>query len=222
MWNKVRTILKDKKSLEIGGPTILFYDNTRLPLYDVLGKIDNINNTAFSNYPNTRDPHSSVFNKIFNFDHSCMDKLEDKYDCIITSHVVEHMANPISFLKSSLNSLNEGGCILTLLPNKPVFWDRVRNDTTIEHLIQDYTNNVGEDDMTHYEENINTDHPWKSSMGLEKFKSECLNNINTRVMHHHCFNPNLSKQMHEYAGYKTLMCEILPEDNLQIVYIGYK
>lgn len=221
-WNVIRGYFNNMNTIEFGGPTQLFWDNKMLPLYDKFTFIDNINNSEFDVFENTKDNHNSIFRINYNMDitNITFESIKEQYDSCISSHTIEHIANPILFLKNIQKLLKKNGLILTILPNKTQFWDRVREYTTMEHLVNDYKNNIKEDDLTHLEENINTDHPWKREFGVEEFIKRCKNNFKTRTLHHHCFNTELSKELHEYCGFETILCKVLANDPLQIVYIG--
>jgi SAM-dependent methyltransferase len=224
-WNEITIPLQGKTCLEIGGPTELFYNPVMLPCYSIFSSIDNINNITYTNFPNVTDTsHSGHFRATYSLDCTSEALLAHpkKYDVLLTSHVIEHIANPILFLKRAANLLNPDGYILTILPNKTQFWDRTRPTTTIEHLLSDYTNNTQEDDMTHLEEVLETDHPWRGQKGEVEFRRLCLNNKETRTIHHHCFDSPLVQALHEAAGYTTERCEVLPHNPLQIVYRGRK
>lgn len=45
-------------------------------------------------------------------------------------------------------------------------------------------------------------------------------NFKYRMLHHHCFDSELNKILHEYAGYKTIEIFVLPEDNLHLIYLA--
>ena len=141
------------------------------------------------------------------------------FDAIISSHVIEHIANPIKFIQNAKTKLNTNGFILSILPNKDCCWDHIREHTTYEHILNDYISNIQEDDLTHLHENLKTNHPWKSKPNyLDIF----TNNFDNRGLHHHCFNPEVTKKMHEYCGFKTLYCNYLSNDLLQLVYFGIR
>ena len=145
---------------------------------------------------------------------------------MISSHCIEHMANPLKSLSELKYLLKDDSYILTILPNKSVFWDSVRPTTTIEHLIQDFENNTKEDDKTHEVENLIVDHPYKlnpthpDKPSHISYEYMVKHNVDYRIMHHHCFDLNLTVQMHEYLNFTTLACFIHPDDKLQIIYLG--
>ena len=66
--------------------------------------------------------------------------------------------------------------------------------------------------------NLNTSHPDKPNDIT--FKEMCENNINYRTMHHHCFDLNLVKELHEYLGFETINCFCPEYDKLQLIYFG--
>jgi SAM-dependent methyltransferase len=222
-WNNIIDRFTGLEALEIGGPTQLFYDPTMIPFYHKFKVIDNINSTTFELYDHSRDTENlKRFRNNYDIDATNIDYnlIQQTYDAIISSHTIEHIANPILFLKNIQKLLKPNGLILTILPNKDQFWDRTREYTPIEHMISDYENNIGEDDLTHLYENLNTDHPWKRQYGYEECENIFRRNISIRGLHHHCFNSDITKQLHEYSGFETIHCEVYPHDPLQIVYIG--
>ena len=224
-WKEICRVIQGMKAIEIGGPTELFQVPTQtFYSYPLFSSIHNINNPNF-HFPNNEDADGKkVYQKIFTLESNDinMETIPDKYDILVSSHTVEHMANPIKFLITAKLLLREGGYILTVLPNKPCFWDSPRKTTTMEHLIQDYHTYTTEDDMTHLEENLQLDCPIKMMQGYAYWESLCKNNSKTRVMHHHCFEKDNTQAMHEFAGFKTIFCEVYESDPLQILYFGQK
>ena len=96
--------------------------------------------------------------------------------------------------------------MILILPNKQKSFDHLRPITNIEHLIEDFINNIGEDDLTHLEEilrlhDLNIDKPAGT---LRQFKKRSLNNFYNRGMHHHVFNEVNIKEMLTYSGFKLI------------------
>ena len=212
--------------LEIGGPTLLFGKDFPYTIYNLFNEIDNINlynlKDSFITIKTSND------NNIYTDIYTNISDIEKKYNILISSHVIEHMANPIKILKNLSNLLDNESYILTILPNKSQFWDKIRETTKIEHIINDFITNVGEDDKTHEEENLLVEHPYKISINHPdkpkniSYEYMVKNNINYRIIHHHCFDLNLCIQLHEYLNFETLSCFIPPNDPLQIIYFGKK
>ncbi len=68
--------------------------------------------------------------------------VKDKFDYIIANHVIEHVSNPIKWLQTLSNMLNDGGVAFIVAPDKKYNFDRYRSDTTLSHLITDYFSGI--------------------------------------------------------------------------------
>ena len=73
---------------------------------------------------------TKVFNTNQNFD--------GKVDCIISSHNLEHIPNPIKFLKTCQKLLKKNGNLILALPDYRCCWDRFRPLTSCADWIQSY------------------------------------------------------------------------------------
>ena len=161
-YGQIIDMIKGKdKFIEFGGPTrFLDVDSGEgLALYKHLGVIDGANlvenNVWFGDkfkvdmsYNYSEGKSGAMFD-VDVADANSLKKITGKYDCIISSHQIEHLANPIKALLLWKDILSVGGMILSFIPDKRYIFDSNRPDTTMGHLVSDYTNNVGEDDMTH-------------------------------------------------------------------------
>tara|TARA_B110000879_G_C11116345_1_gene489719 strand:+ start:738 stop:1463 length:726 start_codon:yes stop_codon:yes gene_type:complete len=235
MFSSIRKYIKsssdNKIALEIGGPTLLFtheyfpnIDSEKyFELYSLFNSVDSVNLYNLESFQTVK---KSANNTVYRTMYTSFDALTTKYDWLLSSHTIEHIANPIKFLKDYRNLLNDEGHIITFLPNKYMYWERHREFTTFEHIISDYENDVGEDDKTHIEENLIDDHPYNINpnhpdniSGLT-WKQMCEDNEKHRGMHHHVYSADTCQKLHEYCGFSTIACFISPLDPLQIIYIG--
>lgn len=235
MFSSIRNYIKsssdNKTALEIGGPTLLFtheyfpnIDSEKyFELYSLFNTIDSVNLYELESFQTIKNSNNNI---VYRNTYNSIENLTTKYDWLLSSHTIEHIANPIKFIKAYRNILNDEGHIITFLPNKDVYWDRHREFTPFEHIISDYENDVGEDDKTQVEENLIVDHPYNINpnhpdniSGLT-WKEMCQENEKHRAMHHHLFNVDTCQQLHEYCGFKTLACFISQLDPLQLIYIG--
>lgn len=66
----------------------------------------------------------------------------DKYDYIVASHVLEHIADPIGWLVGCTTIIDNGGIIFLALPDRRFTFDRYRADTTTGELIANYHSKV--------------------------------------------------------------------------------
>ena len=198
----------NKHGIEIGGPSGMFNANGYLPLYTVVEKIDGVN---FSNSTVWEGSLNEGYNYKYHdktgyqyiAEGSNLSNIADgSYDFVLSCNNLEHMANPIAAIFEWKRILKRHGVMLLILPNKKVNFDHRRPFTTIEHLIDDYNNKLGEDDMTHLNEILKL-HDLKRDPQARPYKNfveRCNNNIENRCMHHHVFSQELLKEMIHFCG----------------------
>jgi hypothetical protein len=211
--------LKDKSGIEFGGPTELFSNpQYGMHLYPHVhldgGNI--IKNNYFQSNLGSNFLYGQKLGKQYDVDCTNEDQLKRlrKYDFIVTSHAIEHFANPIKTLKLwEKYLLKENGYILSIVPDYQYCFDRKRPLTTMEHLIEDYNTDIGEDDTTHIQEQKDL-HDW-SYGGHHQFYELCEINHLTRVVHHHTFDIELVEEMFDYCGFKKVIS--YKQDELNIV-----
>jgi len=209
------SLLKKKTVLEIGGPSSLLSD--WYPLFD---------SVSFLNMSESMEIHIQSFNPIntvgvFDGDASqrevfVKNNLLENFDLVISSHTLEHFANPIKALFEWKSALKKGGSIITIVPNKDMCWDKVREYTTFDHIVDDFYKDVTESDMTHVDE---------ASCMIQcrpSYYSDVGDQNRNRVIHHHVFSVDVLSECHEYCGFSTKKCFIDSVDRLQMVYIGEK
>jgi len=204
-------ISKDKNGIEIGGPSQIFSKEGILPLYDHALNIDGCNfssETVWEGSVKKGQNYKYASEKTgFQFISEASDLSEikdEQYDFLISSHCLEHCANPIKTLKEWIRVVKMNGHLLIVIPHKNGTFDNKRPVTSLEHMIHDYNDNTGEDDLTHLEEILKL-HDWSLdpySGGIEKFKSRALKNLENRCLHQHVFNPTNLAELINYTGLK--------------------
>ncbi len=73
-------------------------------------------------------------------------------DFIIANHMIEHCQNPIFTIENWLRVLKPGGVLYMAVPDKRYTFDCDRPVTSLEHLIQDYTEGPEWSMKSHFEE----------------------------------------------------------------------
>jgi SAM-dependent methyltransferase len=73
-------------------------------------------------------------------------------DYVASSHVLEHVANPVAALLEWHRVLVSGGLIYMVVPDRRYTFDRNRNLSTPQHIWEDYEKNVTQCDGTHIDE----------------------------------------------------------------------
>ena len=131
------------------------------------------------------------------------------YDFILSSHMLEHTANPLKQLYEWNRVLKSEGVLLLVLPHKDGTFDRKRPLTSIEHFLDDFKKNTPETDTTHFEEilklhDLSLD---KAQNSPDSFKLWIENNHANRGAHHHVFNSVNAARLVDLAGFKILDVE---------------
>lgn len=217
-FNLYRAELQGKKALEIGGPSELFGPEGSLPIYDVLQSLDNClyskrtiwagevsENLGFHYHPK-KAPGRQIICEA-----TQLEAEPATYECVLASHCLEHLANPLLGLTEWQRVLKKGGALLLIVPHKDGTFDWRRPTTTLAHMIRDFENRVGEDDLTHLEEilelhDLERDKPAGTP---EKFRQRCLANSTHRAMHHHVFDTLTALQVMDYAGFSIVRVDHL-------------
>jgi SAM-dependent methyltransferase len=222
-FSMIDELISGKKGLEIGGPTRLFKRWNWLPLYRSVGSLDNCN---FSN--STRWEGTIQGGLTYDYDRKHkpgrqyileITDLEpikaESYDFVISSHVLEHTSNPLKALTEIRRLIKNNGILLLIFPHKDGAFDHKRSVTTIEHLLEDFRDDVSEEDLTHLQEIL--DHhdlgrdPWAGDFETFKSRSEC--NSESRCLHHHVFDTRLAAELVNWLGMEILFVEpALPGD----------
>ena len=118
-YKTVKISVKDKHGIEIGGPSEIF--NNLIKVYNVAKQVDGCNfstNTIWQGNIEEGAPyfyHGRKLGKQFINDATDLNKISDnRYDFLLSSHCLEHIANPIKALKEWNRVLKDGGLLLTL------------------------------------------------------------------------------------------------------------
>jgi len=216
-FNSIKASLKNKSGLEIGGTSWVFMDYNLIPIYKIIKGLDNCNfssKTIWEGEIKTHQPfvfYKKKTGKQYISEATNLSEIKSEtYDFIISSHCLEHVANPLKAIEEWLRVLKTGGNILVVLPNKDLTFDNKRPITTFEHLLFDYERNTSENDLTHLDEVLKLhDLTMDVKAGtIEDFKERCLNNCEIRAIHHHVFSIELLNQILEFFKVQIEFSEV--------------
>jgi SAM-dependent methyltransferase len=199
-----------KHGLEVGGPSAVFAARGLIPLYEYVGTLDNCNfgsRTLWSMHDSGRTFHYSTTKPPGSqFVAEGADLAEipnESYDFILSSHMLEHSANPLRALQAWKRVLRQSGSIILLLPNRRWTFDHNRPVTTLAHLIEDFEAQTSEDDLTHLHEVLRL-HDLRRDPDAGEFagfKKRSESNPENRGMHHHVFDEALVRAILERSGF---------------------
>ena len=210
-----------RRGLEIGGPSALFGERGLLPVYSVLESVDCVQ-WATSTFWHDLDPtigfapDGKTTGKLHILDDVGLATLpSEHYDLVLSSHVIEHIANPLRALAAWRRVMVSGGYVLTVAPHITATFDRRRAVTQLEHMIADFDQMIGEDDLTHLDETLRLHDrrrdilPFDTAQLAAKFRD----NAHTRFLHHHTFTTFSLGALLRHAGLEIVAAEArLPHD----------
>lgn len=203
--------------LEIGGPSQIFESKGAFPLYGIVASVDNSNYSNSTFWSSINEGYNFKYGKNevgyqFVQDATEMGRVEsEKYGMVISSHVIEHIANPIKALNEWKRIVRINGYLVLIVPHKDGTYDRNRPITTLRHIIGDFTNGTTEDDETHFQEVLDM-HDLTVDTTVSNYDSHrerTLNNSSTRIVHHHVFNSLLVAQILNELKFKIEYIEAL-------------
>ena len=209
------SFVNQKKGLEIGGPSAVFREWYRpLPIYDKIACLDNCDfarsTTWASHTESSRYSSQKAFGTTWFCEGSDLSSVEDStYDFILSSHNLEHFANPVKALREWQRVVRPGGDLILVLPNYKKTFDHKRTPTPVSHMLEDFDRNTQEDDLTHLPEILSAhDLTMDPAAGsLEEFRQRSLNNFTNRCLHHHVFDEDNSRELLCQLGMEVLAVE---------------
>lgn len=217
----LKELLIHKTGLEIGGPSNLFSRRGLVPVYPLVKQLDNCNFSSTTiwegqitdGYTFRYDKNHSP-GKQYILEASKLSSIPSAhYDFLLSSHVIEHIANPIKALYEWNRVLKDDGTFIIIIPHKDGTFDNKRNITPLYHIIEDYKNNIEEDDLTHLDEILKL-HDLKKDPeagSIDQFKIRSYKNFENRSLHHHVFSTLSAVKLIDFVGLKILSVEaVLP------------
>ena len=195
-------LVENKFGLEIGGPSPFTWEG--LKFYDVVRGLDVSNyagNTLWESGIIDQSPFTwknRTLGKFFIRDAVDLQRIpKNKYDFILASHVLEHIANPIKALLEWLRVLRSNGFLFIIVPSKELIFDRRRPDTQFKHLIDDYKKRRTEADRSHIEEVLSL-HDIAADPGVESIevlRVRSQKKFENRAIHQHIYTQEVLHQI---------------------------
>lgn len=127
------------KGVELGAlhnPVEINSEHATVIYADKLKRMD-----AIKAFPELEDVANKIVETdiIVDLDRDSLSFIKGKHlDFVIANHVIEHLVNPIRFLKVINDNLKEGGLLLLTVPNKDYTLDVNRQLTRFRHLVIEY------------------------------------------------------------------------------------
>jgi SAM-dependent methyltransferase len=225
--NLFQVEVANKRGLEIGGPSSIFRDAGEIPIYCYLAGLDNCVFSSETIWEGKRaEGQTFVYQPRkgngFNFIREATD-LHDipdhAYDFVLSSHSLEHIANPVKALREWTRVVKHGGAIIIVLPDYRRTFDHRRRPTDVEHMLEDYERGTDEGDLTHLGEILEL-HDLTLDPGAgtkDNFRQRSLRSFENRCLHHHVFDERNSRELLEAVGLSVEIQEIIKPHHIVLL-----
>lgn len=205
-------LFKDKTGLEIGGPSDVFRTDSWFPVYGYAAAVDNVNFSRRTLWNDFSDGGNVVFRNQILAEGSDLSAIKDRsYDFVLSSHVLEHLSNPLKALVEWNRILRTGGIIVSYVPHRDLTYDHLRPVTSLSHILADYASNIPEGDVRHLNLNeifdlydIDLD---PGLYTLSDFKDRTSKNKSLRALHQHVFDTQLVLDLYDKVGMEIIIVE---------------
>jgi SAM-dependent methyltransferase len=220
-------LLEARAGLEIGGPSGIFGPHGCIPVYPVAGKIDACNFGKTTVWEGElREGDHFVFDerkppgRQYIAEASDLSQTADaSYDFVLSSHCLEHMANPLLGLSEWIRVLKQDGLLVLVVPHKDGTFDHRRPVTKLDHLVQDFEAKMTEGDLTHLDEILRL-HDLSQDPGAgtyEAFRERSIRNLENRCLHQHVFDTRLAVEVVNHIGLQILAVEVLEPCHIVVI-----
>ena len=200
--------LRGERVLEIGGPSAVFGADGLLPLYQACAAVDCVQWSSETVWHGALDPgpfapEGTTIGTLHVVDDPVLASLPaDAYGAVASSHVLEHLANPLQAIEGWRRVTRPGGGLLLVAPHREGTFDHRRAVTSLEHFMEDYVRGTGEDDLTHLDETLRLhDRTRDAEPGSDdEWAQRRRDNLRHRVLHHHVFTTASLVALLAHAG----------------------
>jgi SAM-dependent methyltransferase len=209
-------LLQNKDGLEIGGPSIFFYESG---IYTAPKKLDNVVFSENTLWSKTKENNDYIFNgkeipgKVFISDIVNLKNINDKiYDFIFASHILEHVINPLKGLKEITRVLKDDGICILILPWKEATFDHKRPISKFSKLLDNYNNNRDETNIDDYIPELKEYYDLSRDIPagtMEQFIERCKNHYENRALHVHVFDIELIIDCLKFFNYKIIDIQLV-------------
>jgi len=203
MLQELLPYFENKKGIRIGGSLRWKFEKYT----DFATQIVDVNNTPFFvGIPNKADYFTDATNLYFSQD--------GEFDFVCSSHVLEHIANPIKAIKEWMRVVKKGGVIYCAVPDKRFTFDHKRKRTTMQHLVSDYQSNIGPHDITHLQDIIfNVDLEMSDMTQKRMFNwlldYAAVDSAAKSEPHHHVYTKEDLIQLFKLVGLEIVFVDLL-------------
>jgi SAM-dependent methyltransferase len=142
---------------------------------------------------------------------------DETLDFVCSSHVLEHIANPLKAITEWKRVIKKGAIIYAGVPDKRYMFDRKRPRTPLSHLIDDFEKNIDQNDKTHISEFLEKfDESITYRDSIEQHRADLMKNLESHV-HHHVWIADDVEEIFEHMGLRILYGPVLHHGTIHIM-----
>jgi len=210
------TPLQGARALEIGGPSAVFQGDGLLPAYPALASVDGVQWSRTTVWHGAMEEGryepdgNGVGGRLWILEAADIGAIPDaSYDAVLSSHVIEHIANPVRALREWRRVIRPGGHLLAVVPHKEGTFDHRRPTTPLNHMIDDERKRTGEDDLTHLDEILALHDLTRDPAAgdFDEFARLRRDNVHHRVIHHHTFTTRSLLELIDHIDLQIVAAE---------------
>lgn len=112
---------------------------------------------------------------------------DDSYDFIVINHVIEHVANPVKVVAELFRVVKPQGLVVISAPDKDFTFDKPRDLTSFEHLLEEYRQGVSQVTDEHYLDFLHGVHPEVFQQDEERLR-QAVESVKNRREHAHVWD----------------------------------
>lgn len=213
----VLAAVRGGRGLEIGGPSRVFGARGPAPVYPHAAGIDNVNfapETAWESELRDGgefrfDPRRPPGRQWLREARALAGIPSDAYDFLLSSHCLEHLADPLGALIEWRRVVRPGGHGLLVVPDPARTFDHRRPVTPVDHLRDDRAKATPESDTTHFAEVLAL-HDIARDPGIAdaaELARRVADNSRHRCVHHQVFDASLFRAVLAESGWDVLGLE---------------
>ena len=193
-----QALVRDKDGIEIGGPTKLFRRD--LPIYTVARSLDGVNfsdTTVWEGRLTEGRTYRYMKRRAgrqFICDATDLSRIPaERYDFVLSSNSLEHIANPLRALSEWLRVLRPGGHLVLVLAAGTTEHDQTHLDEIVERHDYAMTPDTGDPETLR-------------RRGLANFENRCL--------HHHVFDLALIERIFSHFELQSVLHTTTDTDHI--------
>jgi len=138
---------------------------------------------------------------------------------VATSHVLEHVANPLAAISEWFRVIKHGGYIYMVVPDRNKTFDHPRPLTEVEHLLCDYRNRVTQSDATHIDDFVyGVD--WSMYSPMADPSNEACERDELASRYHRAVEADLEINIHFHTFECARVADLIRIGNLESLWAG--